>query len=382
MLPDHVLKNFTHNQENEIFVLKFHPTEQILLSGDVTGSIHFNLFDVDSQSVSIPEGMGSKPFRPHRGDSSTTCRSVDLVESSGGYDIVSGGSDGRVVVSNFDPKITGKWKVADVPINVVVAVSENLVVAGDDDGALHAIDLRERKKIFSVHEQSDYISAITSSLSGNPLKSILAVSGDCTLAAYDFRGTAKDRLVAMSDEQEEELNCVAVINAEQHVVTGDAHGVVGVWKQGFWGDLKDRLPLYMKGESVGADGAHSIDGLKVVGKDKFITATSDGIIRMCNLFPNRVDRIIGVHQGEDDKEIATISGFDCDVDMGLIASACGDAAGTIKFWSLNKNQKSEDIEDGSAEVVQKKGSKKKRKTKETVVSNPEKAKRQSFFSDL
>jgi hypothetical protein len=68
--------------------------------------------------------------------------------------------------------------------------------------------------------------------------------------------------------------------------------------------------------------------------------------------------------------------------MGLIASACGDAAGTIKFWSLNKNQKSEDIEDDSAEVVQNKGSKKKRKTKETVVSNPEKAKRQSFFSDL
>lgn len=382
MLSDHILGNFTKVDENEIFVLKFHPTEQILLSGDISGAIHFNLFDTDSHTVTLPEGMGETPFKPHK---NSTCRSIDLVSSSAGYDIVSGGSDGRVIVSNFDPKVTGKWKISDSPINVVSAISENMVVAGDDDGGIHAIDLRERKKVFSLHEQTDYISAITSSVSGSPHKSIIALSGDCTLAVYDFRGVAKDRLVAMSDEQEEELNCVAVINSEQNVITGDAHGVVGIWKQGYWGDLKDRLPLYLKSENVGADGAHSIDGMKVVGDKKFVSVTSDGIIRMCSLFPNQVDRVIGVHQGPDDREIATISGFDCDIDTGVIATACGDAAGTIKFWSLNGNTKTAvDDESEDEEEVSKKSSKKKRKTgtKSVVHTNPEKAKKQSFFSDL
>lgn len=380
VIPDQVLSLHTKSEENEIFVLKFHPTEQILLSGDVTGAIHFNLFDAeDSKTVSLPEGMGLKPFRPHK-DSS--CRSIDLVSSSGGYDMVSGGSDGRVIVSNFDPKITGKWKISDSAINVVTTISENLVVAGDDDGGIHAIDLRERKKVFSINEQTDYISAITSSLSGSPLKSVVALSGDCSLGVYDFRGTAKNRLVAMSDEQEEELNCIGVINSEQHVVTGDGHGVVGIWKQGFWGDVKDRFPLYSKSENMGADGAHSIDGLKVVGEKKFITVTSNGIIRMCSLFPNQVDRVIGVHQGEDDAEIATISGFDCDVDLGIIATACGDAAGTIKFWSLPQKDAESDSENENE--VKRKSSKKKRKTTVNRVThtNPEKAKRQSFFSDL
>ncbi len=381
-LPDHILGNFSKYEENEIFALKFHPAEQILLSGDISGSIHFNLFDAESRApAQLPEGMGENPFRPHK---DSTCRSIDLVASSAGYDIVSGGSDGRVIVSNFDPKVTGKWKIADVPINVVSAISENLVIAGDDDGGIHAIDLRERKKILSLHEQTDYISAITTSIGASPHKSVVAVGGDCTLAVYDFRGVAKDRLVAMSDEQEEELNCVAVINSEQQVITGDAHGVVGIWKQGYWGDLKDRLPLYLKSENVGADGSHSIDGIKVVGEKKFVSVTSDGIIRMCSLFPNQVDRVIGVHQGQDDKEIATISGFDCDIDTGLIATACGDAAGTIKFWSLDGQKKVVENESDDEEEIPKKSSKKKRKTGTKAVShtNPDKARKQSFFSDL
>jgi WD40 repeat protein len=389
ILPDHCISKFTDT--NEIFSLIFHPSEQILISADVTGAIHFNLFDLDNKEVSLPEGMGSRPYRPHK----ESCRSIDVMpsKSDGGYDIISGGSDGRLVVSNFNPASIGKWKVSEQGVNVVKAVDENLLVAGDDDGAIHVVDLRERKKIFSIHEQSDYISALTCGLSDSPLKSLIALSGDCTLGVYDLRmissassGKKKDRLVALSDEQEDELNCIAVVNAEQNIITGDGHGVVGIWKQGFWGDLKDRIPLYTKGENSGADGSHSIDGLKKVTEKSFLTVTSDGIIRLMNLFPNDVERIIGVHRSEDETEIATISGFDCDVELGLIATAAGDSSGTIKFWSLdqsNEEQGSDSEQD--MHIIEKKKLKKKvnkRSHKSNVHSNPDRANKQSFFSDL
>ena len=395
MLSDHKISTFTGTSENEIFSLLFHPAEQILLSTDVTGAVHFNLFDLDSREVSLPEGMGTRPYRPHKDGES--CRSIDIMpsQSEGGYDMITGGGDGRIVVSNFNPSAIGKWKVCENgAINVVKAVNENLLVAGDDDGALHVVDLRERKKVFSIHEQTDYISAITTGLSESPLKSLIALSGDCTVGVYDLRMTAsstggkrKDRLVALSDEQEDELNCVAVMNAEQHVITGDGHGVVGIWKNGFWGDVKDRIPIYTKSENSGSDGSHSIDGLKKVSEKSFLAVTSDGIIRLMNLFPNDVERVIGVHRSDDEKEIATISGFDCDVELGLIATACGDSDGTIKFWSLNKTNGVELSDDEEDEQPMKKGGKSKKKLsktslKNTVHSNPDRAHKQSFFSDL
>lgn len=366
-LPDFNLR--THvSGDCDIFSVKFHPSEQILLVGDVSGSVHFALFDPESKSVTLPEGMGSKPYRPHKSGST---RSIDFARTGSDVNIVSGGSDGRVVVSNFDPAKIAGWNLGSA-ISVVRVLTDSLVLAGDDDGTLHAIDLRQRKKIYSISEQSDFITSIEIGNSASPLKTVIACSGDSTLAAYDLRMVAdspkrkQDRLVAMSDEQENEINCAILMNDGSHLLTGDAGGVVGIWKQGFWGDLKDRFPLYPKADG---DGAHAIEAMIKIDEKKFLTATSDGIIRCCNLFPNEVETIVGVHRTSDNGEVATVSGFDCDVDMGLVASACGD--GAIKFWNLNNPIK-------ISEPAPSKTTKKKQNSN----YNPEKANRQAFFHSI
>ena len=373
MIADQVLSKYTGTEDNEIFSLLFHPAEQILLSTDVAGCVHFNLFDLESKTCSLPEGMGADPFKPHKGES---CRAIDLLGSSeeGGYSIVPGGSDGRVVVSSFDPKVVSKYKF-DNPINAVKCIGNNIILAGDDEGVLIGIDVRQEEKIFTVHEQEDYISSITCGSASSELKSVILTSGDCTLAVYDLRSISstdkkrKDRLVAMSDQQADELNCAIVMNAEQHLLTGDANGVVGIWKQGYWGDLKDRIPLYQRSETPqgGMDGSHSIDGMMRIEEKQFIVATSDGMIRVVDMFPNQVDRVVGVHRGPDDAEIATMSGFACDVDLGLVATSGGESEGRIKFWNLNNQVEKE---------------KAKKTAKPVIHPNAAKASKQSFFSDL
>ena len=369
MLKDFLLSQATGRDDNEILSLKFHPAEQILLATDVSGCVHFCLFDLHDKICSLPEGMDKKLFKPHKEES---CRTLDLTTSSGegGCSIVTGGADGRVVISSFDPKVISKYKFEEA-INVVKTVDENLVIAGDDEGVLIGIDVRAKKKVFNIHEQEDYISSISFGSTDSPLKSVICTSGDCTLAVYDLRSMSssdekkrKDRLVAMSDQQEDELNCAVVMNSEQHLLTGDANGVVGIWKQGYWGDLKDRIPLYAKSETPQGrmDGSHSIDAIGVVSDKEFLTATSDGVIRVMQMFPNGVKRIIGVHRNADDSEIATVSGFDCEVDLGIVASTAGDAQGRIKFWALSQSSESE--------------------KPPTQKTNADKANKQSFFSDL
>jgi WD40 repeat protein len=367
MISDFRLGEATGRSDNEILSLKFHPEEQILLASDVAGCVHFGLFDLeDTKSCSLAEGMDKKLFQPHKGES---CRAIDLIPSSeeGGYSIVTGGADGRVAISSFDPKVISKYKFENA-INVVKTVGNNMVIAGDDEGAIFGIDVRTKKKVFSIHEQEDYISSITFGQSESPLKSVVCTSGDCTLGVYDMRSISddkkrKDRLVAMSDQQEDELNCAVVLNSEQNLCTGDANGVIGIWKQGYWGDLKDRIPLYGKSETPqgGMDGSHSIEGMKAIGDKEMLVVTSDGVVRVVSIFPNQVDRILGVHRSADDSEIATISGFDCDVDLALVATTAGDSEGRIKFWSLKNTQVDH---------------------KHIHKTSADKASRQSFFSDL
>jgi WD40 repeat protein len=377
-LVSNEMKDQVHNKE--ILSLLFHPHEQILFAGDIEGCLHFNLFDLDS--CCVPEGLDLNPFKPHKKGSS--CRTVDVIGDASDCKIVTGGSDRTVAVSSFDPKVVSRYTL-DNSVYVVKSLEENFLLAGDDEGVLTGIDIRMKAPVLTIHEQEDYITSITSTVPcKSALKSIACTAGDCTLAVYDLRATQtseskkrKDRLVAMSDPQEDELNCSLVLNSEHNLITGDANGVVGIWKQGYWGDLKDRLPLYSKNESAGGmDGSHSIDGMKHIEDKKFILVTSDGIIRECSLFPNQVRRVIGVHRGVDGSEIATISAFDADVELGLIATSAGDSEGRIKFWST----KAEAEETSDDEDVKPKG---KSKTKVLDIhKNAQKASRHQFFSDL
>ena len=349
-MQDFVLsKNILNRQVCEVASLMFHPDEQILISGDMNGNIDYLLYD---ENATCSHGNDGKSFNPHKGAS---VRCMDYIPNVNG--VVSSDADGRIVLSSFDPKIVSSWKFKD-GMNTVRVLNENILVGGDDEGKIRGIDIREKKSIFSISKdgQTDFISSLTMGCTASPLKTLVSTSGDCTLAVYDLRSTTKS-IVAISDEQEDEINCSLLMNNEQHVLTGNANGVVGIWKQGYWGDLKDRLPLYNKG--VGVDGSRSIDYMKKIDETHFLTVTTDGVIRLVNLFPNVVEKIIGVAQ-----DSATVSAMDCDIESNLIAICNGgDEKGTIKFFNIANIETNDPVQF-------------------TKSDNPEKANRQSFFGDI
>lgn len=338
----------------EISSLLFHPEEQILLSATLSGHIDFNLYDEDF-SVS----RSAVDFQPHKTGS---IRALEYLNGK----LVSVDSAGKVCLSSFDPKVIRRWKLGSEGIGAVCAVPKSsLVICGNDDGEIFGLDIRQKDPdIFRIKEQSDFISSI---IIGKPneLKTIVATSGDCTLGVYDLRKTSNS-LVALSDEQEDEMNCALLMNSEQHVLTGNANGVVGVWKQGYWGDVKDRVPLYNKGK---LEGACSIDFLKKIDENQYLATTSDGIIRLMNLYPNTTKQIVGVHRTADNQEVGTITAMDCDLSSGLVATTNGDELGTIKFWNFNDKQSPPP-------------SAKKLKSAKSQHVNPDKANRQGFFGEI
>lgn len=330
-------------QLGEVSSLLFHPEEQMMIAGGMNGELNFCLFEND-----VIERV-EKKFRPKK----NPIRCLEYLNEK----IVSADGEGYICLSSFDPKVIRRWKLEE-GISSICALNNNIIVAGHDDGQITGIDVRVREQIFSVHEQTDFVSSIVVARKDSPLKAVVATSGDCTLAVFDFRSLSDTStcLVAMSDEQEDEMNCSLVLNSGQHVITGSANGVVGIWKQGYWGDVKDRLPLYNKG----IDGACSIEYLKKVDEKRFIATTPDGIIRLMNLYPNTTEALLGVHRTADNKEVGTVSAMDCDPESGLVATSSGD--GIVKFWKIPQET-----------TV---------KTTKPQHQNPEKASRQGFFGEI
>ena len=102
----------------------------------------------------------------------------------------------------------------DNPIYTCEFLSKDVLVSADDDGHIKIWDIRAGNMVFDVKEQTE---GTITDLTINQEKSLLlASSNNGTLGVYDLRksNTSKEKLYAMSDEMEEELNCISFVKVK------------------------------------------------------------------------------------------------------------------------------------------------------------------------
>lgn len=97
------------------------------------------------------------------------------------------------------------------PIYTCEYLSKDALVTGDDDGMIKIWDLRSKSCIYEVHEQKD--GTITGMTYDSQKSYLLSTSNNGTLGVYDLRksNNSKEKLYALSDVMEEELNCLTFI---------------------------------------------------------------------------------------------------------------------------------------------------------------------------
>ena len=122
------------------FSIDFHPTQQLLGVGLITGQI--KLYDFS----------GAKPFkavsaRPH----TDACRALRFAPTGAG--VFSAGSDQSLQLRDLSTNKPAwrKREAHDTAINSIVALGEIGVGSGDDSGAVKLWDLRTRKLALSFH---------------------------------------------------------------------------------------------------------------------------------------------------------------------------------------------------------------------------------------
>ncbi len=100
------------------------------------------------------------------------------------------------------------------------------------------------------------------------------------------------------------------------LVVGTESGVLGIFSWGDWGDVSDRLLGHPQ----------SVDAVVPINDDVLLSASSDGILRVVGVHPNRVLGVVGEHRDHPVEAIALTA------DGERLASCAHDE--TVRLWDV------------------------------------------------
>ncbi|CAG8569231.1 6841_t:CDS:10 [Diversispora eburnea] len=237
--------------DNQIFDLAFHPSQNIIATGSITGQVFCHRYDIEFNQNILS-------VRPHR----KSCRGLEFSHDGSALFSVSKDRSIQVIDLETSAILVNKSKAHEKPINCVSLLNENILATGDDEGYIKIWDTRTGNELMEYSDHQDFISNFAFR---TDTKTLITTSGDGTLAVYDIR---RPNLVAISDNQDDELLSVAIIKNDRKVVVGTQNGVINLFSWNEWSDCNDRF--------IGHPS--SIDTIVKINEDLICTGSSDGII--------------------------------------------------------------------------------------------------------
>nr|CCA14958.1 conserved hypothetical protein [Albugo laibachii Nc14] len=254
--------------KNDVFDIDFHPNQDIIGVACITGAVQIVRYAATGNQEML-----------HLEYHQDACRAIKF--DSSGQVLLSASSDRSIRA--FDTNGSAIWaelRAHDAPINRLEEVGRNIFASGDDAGCIKLWDMRQHRRIVEWKEHTDYISNFACN---DAQDHILATSGDGRLSAYDLR---KHTLAGKSDELEDELLSVCIIKNGRKVVCGSQDGVLVIFSWDTWGDMSDRFPGH----------PDSVETMLKVDEDTILTGSCDGIIRIVQIFPNKLLGLLGDHE--------------------------------------------------------------------------------------
>ncbi|GMH70519.1 hypothetical protein TrRE_jg11263 [Triparma retinervis] len=212
---------------------------------------------------------------------------------------------GEVATYDLDSKATSKFFAtttnptsgAPVGLNCLTfsLFSPSMMWTGDDNGVVRVFDIRTpsqggttshvSKPAWSGAAHTDFVSCFVQG-NGREPHCMVACGGDGRVSVYDQRNM-KEPFVKKSDDQEDEMLSGVSMKNGKKLVCGSQGGVLNVWTWGTWGDVSDRFPGH----------PDSIDAMVKVDESTIVTGSSDGLLRVCSVLPDKFIGVLGDHDG-------------------------------------------------------------------------------------
>ncbi|KAG9102703.1 WD repeat-containing protein jip5, partial [Ceratobasidium sp. 392] len=217
----------------QVFDLAFSPTHDLVFTGLLTG--HVKAFQYNDDGSCEPKFS----IRPTK----KTARSLAIKPD--GSELYSVSKDKSInTIDVGTGKVSNeRLQAHDSSINRVTHFM-SMLATGDDDGIIKLWDPRQQTSVRSYTHHQDFISDF---LWLEDKKHLVATSGDGTLSVLDVRSN-KTTPFAQSEDQEDEL--LSAVSIKGH--------------------------------------PHSVDALAALTPDVIVTGSSDGLVRVVQLPPNKL----------------------------------------------------------------------------------------------
>ncbi len=303
----------------------FHPSQLLLATGAVDGRL---LLHAAAARGGAPPALRAS-LAAHASDH--PCRCVTF--SHDGAMVLSGSTDLSLLAVDAATGAPAARKrgAHAAPLSRLAAAGPHLTASGDEGGALKLWDARQAAAAAAIEAHSDYIA----DLAHHPAEhALLSVSGDGTLAVVDLRRN-KVRHESEGDADDELLS-VAVLKNGRKVVCGTTSGALAVWSWGAWADCSDRFPGHPE----------SVSALVKLDEETLVTGSSDGLIRVVSVQPNKLVGVLGDAGSLGVERLAAAAG------VALLASAGHEDV--VRLWDLallaDDGEDDEQAEEAEGEV--------------------------------
>ncbi|KAF5766767.1 putative transcription factor WD40-like family [Helianthus annuus] len=258
------------NLKNIAFDLDFHPSNQLVAAGLITGNLFLYRYAEDSEPQRV--------LKVHA--HSESCRAVRFINE--GRVILTGSPDCSILATDIETgsPVARLENSHEKAVNRLVNLTETTIASGGDEGCIKVWDTRQQSccNSFQIHE--DYITDMT--FEPDSMK-LLGTSGDGTLSVSNLRS---NKVQTQSEFSEDEPLSIVIMKNGRKVICGTESGTMLLYSWGFFKDCSDRFTALTP---------NPVNALLKLDEERVIAGTENGLISLVGILPNRVIQPIAEH---------------------------------------------------------------------------------------
>ncbi|GAW81294.1 WD domain, G-beta repeat domain containing protein [Plasmodium gonderi] len=272
------------NCESVVFDVEFHPKLDLICAGLFDGNLL--LYKLKEEKKKF-----QKKWNIYNHKKTVSCVSF----SNNGKKILVASSDNKCSLTDITGKLTWTNLCHNNSICSILFTSLNTFLTADETGIIKHWDMRDESKK-PIHKIKEFDDTISSMFLNADEKSVVVSCGG-HLALFDILNKKKISSHSISTEHNDEFLCSKLLAHNSKIVCTTMNGYIAIFSKQPWANMEGKIKA----------SKDMISTFVKLDEYTILFGTSDGIIKLAHILPNKIGDVIATEEGGESVEKLTIN---------------------------------------------------------------------------